>query len=348
MLELELHIIRLLLDNDCVIVPNFGGFIAHHVHAYYDAEVNAFFPPSRTVGFNPRLTMNDSLLAQSYVDAYDISYPEALDRIGESVEKIKQTIETKGAYTLNCIGTIIKANNSQYDFRPCKVKILTPANYGLPAFEIKSLQKADTEEVADATETKHASETTPKATPLIGIASDAVNSEKNVSIRIPVNVIHKLVAVCIALVVFTLFPSPIGDSSKNSHFQSAIDTNMLYRIMPKDITKGKPEKLNNGINHKNNEVSTTIKTQSKKAAVSQKMYSIVLASRVTNANATRYVEQLHKRGMTEAEVYSHGGNTKVVYNHFATKDEASKALNKLTDNIEFAGCWITEINVDAQ
>ena len=348
MLELELHIIRLLLDNNCVIVPNFGGFIAHHVHAYYDTKEKAFFPPSRTVGFNPKLTMNDSLLAQSYVDTYDISYPEALNRIGESVEKIKQTIETKGAYTLNCIGTIIKVHNSQYDFRPCKVNILTPANYGLSAFEIKSLQKVDNEEVAVAAETAHVVEIAPKATPLIDIASDAASNEKSLSIRIPVNVIRQLVAVCIALVVFTLFPAPIGDSSKNSHFQSAIDTNMLYRIMPKDITKGKPDKLNNGINHKNNEVSKTIKPQSKKATVSQKMFSIVLASRVTKANAKRYVEQLHKKGMAEAEVYSHGGNTKVIYNHFATKDEASKALNKLTDNIEFAGCWITEINVDVE
>lgn len=343
MLELELHIIRLLLDNDCVIVPNFGGFIAHHVHAYYDAEENAFFPPSRTVGFNPRLTMNDSLLAQSYVDAYDISYPEALNRIGESVEKIKQTIETKGDYTLNCIGTIIKAHNSQYDFRPCKVKILTPANYGLPAFEIKRLQNVDDEKVADAAETTQVPKAEPKATSLIDIANEASGDEKNVSIRIPVNVIHQLVAVCIALVVFTLFPSPIGDSSKNSHFQSAIDTNMLYRIMPKDITKGKPEKLNNGADTKKKVASTATKARQEKVVAPQNFYSIVLASRVTKANAKRYVEQLHKRGMTEAEVYSQGGNTKVIYNHFATKNEASKALNKITDNIEFSGCWITEI-----
>ena len=38
MLELEMHILRLLLDNDCVIIPNFGGFVAHHVNAYYDKE----------------------------------------------------------------------------------------------------------------------------------------------------------------------------------------------------------------------------------------------------------------------------------------------------------------------
>lgn len=33
MRDLEKHIARLLLDNDCVIVPGFGGFMAHSIPA---------------------------------------------------------------------------------------------------------------------------------------------------------------------------------------------------------------------------------------------------------------------------------------------------------------------------
>ena len=77
-IELDRHIEILLLDNDCVIVPGFGGFVAHHVEARYDKSDNSFLPPLRSLGFNPHLkNINDSLLAQSYVEAYDISYPEA-------------------------------------------------------------------------------------------------------------------------------------------------------------------------------------------------------------------------------------------------------------------------------
>lgn len=75
MIELERHIEILLLENDCVIVPDLGGFMAHHCEARYDAEDHLFLPPQRTLGFNPQLKLNDSLLAQSYVEAYDISYP---------------------------------------------------------------------------------------------------------------------------------------------------------------------------------------------------------------------------------------------------------------------------------
>ena len=55
--------------------------MAHHVDARYDGRDSMFLPPLRTIGFNPQLQMNDSLLALSYVEAYDISYPEALNRI---------------------------------------------------------------------------------------------------------------------------------------------------------------------------------------------------------------------------------------------------------------------------
>ena len=92
MTELERHIAKLLLDNDCVIVPGFGGFMAHHIAASYDEKSHIFLPPTRTVGFNPRLTMNDSVLAQDYVSCYDLSYPEALKRIESEVDEFRQMI----------------------------------------------------------------------------------------------------------------------------------------------------------------------------------------------------------------------------------------------------------------
>lgn len=61
MIELDRHIEILLLSNDCVIVPDFGGFMAHHVDARYDEADGTFLPPLRTLGFNPQLKMNDSL-----------------------------------------------------------------------------------------------------------------------------------------------------------------------------------------------------------------------------------------------------------------------------------------------
>ena len=100
MIELGRHIEILLLTNDCVIVPGLGGFMTHHVEARFDSRDNMFLPPYRTLGFNPKLSLNDSLLVQSYVEAYDISYPDALQRIENEVCEIKQHISINGSYIL--------------------------------------------------------------------------------------------------------------------------------------------------------------------------------------------------------------------------------------------------------
>lgn len=77
MIELAQHIEVLLLENDCVIVPGFGGFIAHYAPAMRVAEENLFLPPTRTIGFNPQLTLNDGVLVQSYMAVYDTNFSDA-------------------------------------------------------------------------------------------------------------------------------------------------------------------------------------------------------------------------------------------------------------------------------
>ena len=76
MIELAQHIEVLLLENDCVIVPGLGGFVAHYTPAMRVAEENVFLPPTRIIGFNPQLKMNDGLLVQSYMAVYDTDFYE--------------------------------------------------------------------------------------------------------------------------------------------------------------------------------------------------------------------------------------------------------------------------------
>ena len=72
MITLSRHIELLLLEHDCVIVPGLGGFIANHMEAHYDQEGDrTFLPPYRTVVYNQQLQINDGLLVQSYMAAYD-------------------------------------------------------------------------------------------------------------------------------------------------------------------------------------------------------------------------------------------------------------------------------------
>ena len=47
MIELARHIEILLLENDCVIIPDFGGFIAHYQPARYILSLIHISEPTR-------------------------------------------------------------------------------------------------------------------------------------------------------------------------------------------------------------------------------------------------------------------------------------------------------------
>lgn len=139
MITLAKHIELLLLDHDCVIVPGLGGFIANHVDANYGGEEELFQPPYRTIGFNQQLQVNDGLLVQSYMMAYDTSYPFANLQMEQDLEKMLHELEMTGEYTLENIGTLKKGINQNITFVSPESGVLTPALYGLHSYNIKSL-----------------------------------------------------------------------------------------------------------------------------------------------------------------------------------------------------------------
>lgn len=143
MIELVRHIEYLLLGNDCVIIPDFGGFIAHYQPARYVEEEHLFLPPTRTIGFNPQLTLNDGLLAQAYMQAHHTDFPDATRMIAREVAELKDILHKEGCAEMHGIGTLHYNIYGTYEFHPNEDGALSPSLYGLGAFTIKRLEPAD-------------------------------------------------------------------------------------------------------------------------------------------------------------------------------------------------------------
>lgn len=362
MLDLERHIEILLLNNDCVIIPNFGGFMVHHVDARYDERDALFLPPFRTLGFNPQLKMNDSLLAQSYIEAYDISYPEAIQRIESQVAELNAILDNKGEYELNDIGILRRNENGNFDFTPCEAGILTPSLYGLSSFEFKPLtqEQTATSRSAFTVQTPAISvETSVPASsekPFSGIELpsaapfDTAEDDDNRSIHISVSLLRNIAAAIITFVVLILIPSPLA-TEKEAYLQSKLNTDLLYRIMPKDVSTPSPrfpigkdtpaQPSTHTAQSAEKPLSADIRTT---PDTPKACYSIVLASRITLKNANIYVEMLQKQGMKDVSVSQKGKHLKVLFGKYNTEKEARQAMNILNKNAQFEGCWITQIN----
>ncbi len=357
MIDIDKHIAKLLLSNDCVIIPNFGGFIAHYVPSTYDENKGVFLPPKRIIGFNPQLTMNDSLLAQSFVEEYGISFPEAITRIENDTIELQNQLSNNGSYELAEIGTLTSTDDSNYCFVPSQTGFLTPELYGLSCFEFPvcnniAIEDENSEPLPISIGNEHHDNIiAKKESPLIE-KNDSEHEVETASrqdnkkvVKISINSIYKWAAACAAILIILLIPAPVGNSNDLNVSKTSVDTNLLYRIFPKDITTGTPKLGKNATSEKVAVNTDTIATMSKADSEGNETphFCIVMASRVTLKNAEAYVEQLHKDGMTEARVYHSSKNTKVVYGNYATRAEAHKALSKINDNIQFQDCWITQI-----
>ena len=366
MIELERHIEILLLNNDCVIVPGLGGFMAHYEEAHFDSTDDSFLPPKRTLGFNPALKMNDSLLVQSYIEAYDISYPEALHRIEDEVNELKQHIENEGFYELNDIGVLRVNNDGNYEFEPCAAGILTPSLYGLNSLEIEALDQIKLPVIEtkvapiklDAINKQQEKEVVEEEAYEKPNSSIYFSNEDDRTVHIRVSVLRNALAAAIALFAFFLFSTPLNNNLGNKQQAMNINTDVLTRIMPRSEVKGNTEVI--GVE---NVVKTRIDSANIKADATQKtvnslttsdsiaskpqqvqsFYTLVLASHVSPKNAAAYVEKLHKLGFNEAEVNVKNKITRVIFNRYPTESDAYKALRDLQEYSEFNEAWVYQV-----
>lgn len=361
MIELNRHIEILLLTSDCVIVPDLGGFMTHHVCARYDQEDGMFVPPLRTLGFNPQLKMNDSLLAQSYIEAYDISYPEAVRRIEAEVNELKQQLNSEGAVELNGIGVLSLNEDGHIQFEPCEAGILTPALYGLGGFEMKQLQ------ATQPAKGKKVNKIKPRLTGKDG-------ADKEVAITIKMSWIRNAVAAVAAFSLFFFITPPVDNNTLSEEPQvvksqiellpmsksaDTVDKNVSIpatTVQQKDTAVATTVADTAKTKDKDTAQKTTAATQPKKETiqdvpakkvaptVEDKKFCLVLASHVIKSNAEAFVEVLKKKGYSDTRINVHNEILRVVFGHYASLDEAHKALKELRATTpDFNEAWAYEI-----
>lgn len=374
-IEIERHIEILLLDNDCVIVPGLGGFTAHHVEARYDAQEGVFLPPLRTLGFNAQLKLNDSLLAQSYVEACDISYPEALRRIEAEVEELRQRLETDGYYEMTDIGTLTLNDDGNMEFTPCEAGILTPTLYGLSSFEISELEE-DNAEDTEHSRLKHAlprqavDRLKPITTTVFDHSSpnkdqnreDETDNDASENVDEPEKTIcikvawirNAGIAMAAAIALLLVLVPMTHTGIRNVNIGDLNSTSFFSRLIPKDSQmntidiKRAKVKVEDTVKVKPLAEDTTLLAMKDSAAIdnteAKDGYGIVLASCIPKKNADSYVEQLHKQGLTEAYTYINNNKVvRVIYGHYPTENDAYNELQKIRSNEQFKESWIMEL-----
>ena len=114
---IEDYIKDLLYRYDCVIIPNFGGFVTNRVSAKIHEDSNTFYPPTKQIGFNVNLNHNDGLLANYIASVENISFDQATSKIKATVSKWNKLIKTSSVDIKN-IGSFSINEKNQLIFNP--------------------------------------------------------------------------------------------------------------------------------------------------------------------------------------------------------------------------------------
>ena len=143
-MNLATYIKDLLYRYDCVIVPDFGGFVTKRISAKISEKTHQFFPPSKQLSFNRNLNNNDGLLANYIASIENISFEKASNAIALSVIKWQNEIQIK-PIDLKGIGILKLNENRQITFEPIvQVNFLTDA-FGLNSFEAFTIERPQKE-----------------------------------------------------------------------------------------------------------------------------------------------------------------------------------------------------------
>jgi hypothetical protein len=128
------YISDLLYRYDCVIVPDFGGFVANRIGAKVNNFTHTFSPPSKQLTFNSLLKHNDGLLANYIASSENISFEKASTAISLSVIRWKNELQSKSVKIEN-LGSLSLTENKKIVFEP-----LTTVNYLTESFGLSTIE----------------------------------------------------------------------------------------------------------------------------------------------------------------------------------------------------------------
>lgn len=124
-----LHIEKLLVANDHVVVPGLGAFVLQRQPArFVEGRVT---PPFTTIGFNSLIHNADGMLALEVSRSNSISYRKAVQLIEKEVVALRDALKkAKTVVVVGRLGHLSLDANGQMLFRPAERASFLPANMG--------------------------------------------------------------------------------------------------------------------------------------------------------------------------------------------------------------------------
>ena len=341
--ELSRHIERLLLSSDCVVVPQFGGFVTMATSATREEVDEVFFPPIRVVRFNPELTEDDGLLIADVQEQRHCSETEAKRHVQRLVLDLRQQLLADGQMDFGSIGMFSQDEDGRVSFSSCQAGVTTPEYFGLDAFVMHKLTAA--QRSGKFLEDKQKRE-----------KQEGAEDSNTITIHISRRGLKNVVAAAAIILLCVLFSSPFDEKISHSEQATLLPSDPIAQQLgtEQQEVKATPITPSAAVAETNSSelVGENVQAQAEKLPsespsvdmATANNYCIVLASQVSRKNAEHFVETLKEMGFSRARIYDNGKMLRVIIDGFETEAEAYNMNSELHQmGKEYASTWVMEL-----
>lgn len=331
-MKLENYISDLLYRYECVIVPNFGGFITSEYGSRINYNNHHFYPPYKKLAFNAYLKSNDGLLVNYIASVDQISFEEATNWLKETVLIWNDKIEREELF-LSKIGTFHSNAEGKLQFAPDLVENYLTSSFGLSSLISETIDREVLQVVQKKILVKPIAVVEKEVEIKPSIA--AILKPETATIQLPkrpnpilrtLPVVTKYAAM--ATIAVTLFG--LG----NNYYQQKLQEEFIT------ATQQHQEKTAQNIQEATFVISNPLPTITLNIQKEAKNFHVIAGAFRNVENAERQVTQLKQMGYDAHIISTNKWNlTQVAYESFSSMKEATKALTQILNKVD-EEAWI--------
>jgi nucleoid DNA-binding protein len=308
--RINTYISDLLCLHDCVVIPDFGGFVANYQASTIDSRTNTIKPASKSIVFNKSLANNDGLLANEIALNEKLSFKQAQNKIIDYVAYLNDSLQLHKKIYLNEVGTLLLIEGQKIIFVQSSSRNHLLGSFGYSPIQYPTISRNN---VSEGVKTKI------KALPI----SDKKGKPSWL----------KVAAVALPLAILSF--AGINNSEKiKSSYASLIPFDASTEMANTKVATTESEYHINSVSNNIEQAISSYYELLKQPEVDATLvpqHFVIAGSFKSKANANKLVQKLNKWNYSNAQILeqSSNGYFRVCYTQHVEHQSALTSLKKI-------------------
>lgn len=309
------HISDLLCEHNCVIIPDFGGFVANYESAFIDSRTNHMFAPKKSIVFNRSLKNNDGLLVNEIAVGEGLTFKQAKKELDKYILNLNESLSLHKKVFIDEVGTLLLTSDDKVLFVQSNSRNHLLDSYGFTTIQYPAIQRTSVQERFEE-KIKHIDKA--------HLPSNKKPWLKAAAVLIPLLMVSAL-GISNKDKIHSVYAnlSPFGSSSSTVVEAVETATTHLSSFDVESPTNNIEEAVLFFYEAKNN-MTTVVKNEVPK-------HFIIAGAFSSERNANKMISKLQKSNFTSSKIVgkSKSGLYRVSYDGFVNSSDAILALREI-------------------